>query len=458
MRCKKIYTGFWLISIFFCLAIALSSCGSTKGIALGEDSDKEGFVHKKLSNAVPVIFKQNRGSKIVVFRLVFEGGNSVIDKSLSGIENITLDLALRGSEAHPYSEIQQLEYEKSFSFTSSSGKDYSTAGFICIQRDLAEVFSIFADCIINPAFSEAEFEKQMKDISMHIASRKADPSGALGNAISKAAFTNHPYETTASVSEESFPNINLTMVRGLHQSLLNAMRLKIVVVGNFSSDLIDSFTKELENTFGQVARKAYSAPKIPKIPAVGESVRVANEQAGDTGYIAGLYSCPRRTDSDYVPYAIASMYIDDLLFAQVREKAGAVYSINTGVIGGKEMLGVLSVYKASEKKQLKKLINDAILSFNEEEISKKIDQYKNKYMTSIFSSSQISSGLASSIISSLEYHGSENAYLKRGRQIQDVEAKDVIAAYKKYFEPVARNNAVRWIIVDGKDNLSEYDF
>lgn len=455
---KKRILPLILLAVCINVTVFVTSCASTNAVPDSPAGNKNDFVRKQLSNGIPVIYRQNRGSKIVVFRLVFEGGTSAIDKSLGGIEDLTLNLALHGTEKYPYETIKQLAFEKSFSLSASSGKDYSSAGFVCIQRDLAEVLSIFTDCILNPAFLEDEYSKMMKEVSVSIASKKADPSGTLGLAISKAAFKDHPYATSTSVTEETYPNINLTMVRGLHQSLLNAFRMKIVVVGNFSDDFIESFTGELEAAFGQIGRKAYSAPKIPKISHSSETVRTANEQAGDSGYIAGLFECPNRTDSDYVPFAIASMYLDDLFFSQVREKAGSVYSINTGVIGGKQLHGVISLFKASEKKEIKKQIMEAISSFSEEDISRKLEQYKNQYITTIFSSSQTAAGLASSVVSSLEYLGSETEYLNRTEIVRAVEAKDVIAAYKKYLEPVAKRNAVQWIVVDSEKNLNEYDF
>lgn len=438
--------------------LLLSSCGSTDKIPVVEEETVEDFTVRNLSNGIPVVFKQNRGSKIVVLRLVFEGGCSSLDKSVSGIENLTLDLALQGSADYSYEKIQQLEYEKSFSLSAESGKDYSTAGFICIQRDLAEVFDIFAGCMISPTFSEEEFKRRMTEEADSISRKKADPSGALGIAMTKTVFKDHPYATTASITEDSYKNINMNLVRGLHQSLMNALRIKIVVVGNFSNSLIDDFTGELESRFGGISRKAFSLPKIPKISVGQETVKVANEQAGDTGYIAGIFECPSKDSDDYIPFAIASMYIDDLFFSQVREQAGAVYSINTGVIGGKEMAGVISVYRASAKNQLKSLICGAISSFDASLVEKKLDQYKNKYISMIFNASQTASGLAANVVSSMEYFGSESAYMHRAEKIRMVDAQQVVAAYKKYFEPLATENAACWIVVDSEKNLKEYDF
>ncbi|MBQ9622056.1 MAG: insulinase family protein [Treponema sp.] len=445
--------------VILCLAfVLLVSCGSTGNVGGKHLSPAEEFSKTQLSNGIPVVFKQNRGSKIVVLELVFEGGTSLISNDKSGIEALTLDLMLRGSEKYPYSAIQKLEYEKSFSLNSGSGKDFATAGFICIQRDLSLVLELFTDCMMNPAFSETDFNQKMTEAASSIASKKADPSGALGTAIRKSVFKGHPYESSASITEDSLANIKFSSVKEFYQNLLNAQRMKIAVVGSFSPELIKDFSAELEKSFGTIPKKAYSAPKIPKISIENKAVKIANEQAGDTGYIAGVFSCPSRTDDDYIPYALATMYLDDMLFSQVREKAGAAYSLGTGVLGGKEFAGVLEVFKATEKKNLKKLIYDTILSYDETVIDKKLDQFKNQYISSIFSSSQTAAGVASNVISSMEYWGNEKTFLSRADKVQAVSSKQVIAAYKKYLLPVAKENAAQWIIVDGKNNLAKYDF
>ena len=448
------------IFVFLLTAIlALSSCGSAKNVVSNQLGSTEDFSRRQLSNGIPVIFRQNQGSKIVVLHIIFESDGSSLDRNISGLESLTLDLMMRGSGKYPYSRIQQLEYEKSFSLSFSAGKDYSTAGFVCIQRDLAEVLDIFSDCILRPSLSDQDFNQKMREASAAIASRKSDPSGALGMALLKSAFKNHPYEASTFITEDSYPNMSLELARNLHENLLDAMRMKIVIVGNFTDDLIDDFTSELDAKFGSVEKKSFSAPKIPEIDVnYAQTVLVANERAGETGYIAGVFKYPSRGSDDCIPLAVSLMYLDDLLFSQVREKAGAVYSINSGIIGGKELLGVISVYKASEKRNLKNLIYDTILSFDEENLERKLNQYKNRYISSIFSSSQTASGLASSVISSLEYFGSEDAYLRRIETIENLTSRQVIDAYKKYVEPIARQNAAQWIVVDSEKNLSEYDF
>ena len=179
--------------------------------------------------------------------------------------------------------------------------------------------------------------------------------------------------------------------------------------------------------------------------------QLATDNASSTeetsGYSIGFFNCPERYDPDYVPFAISLMYLDDIFFDQVREKAGAVYSIGTGVLGGKQMLGAISAYKISDTENIHSLIYKAIESFpDEKQVEEKLEQYKNKYITTLFDSSQSGTGVAANIITSLEYSGKPDTYLKRSFQVQNVSARQVYSAYKKYIAPESKNK-IRWITV-----------
>ena len=144
------------------------------------------------------------------------------------------------------------------------------------------------------------------------------------------------------------------------------------------------------------------------------------------------------------------MYLDDIFFEKVREEAGAVYSIGTGILGGKELLGAISAYKISDKENINRLIMESINSFPDEKgVEEKLDQYKNKYITTIFGASQNSTGVAANIINSMEYSGDPAAYLKRSSQVVNVKPQDVVKAYKKYLaqNKGPESNPIRWVTV-----------
>lgn len=449
----------------FCFAavaiycILIISCASTFNGEPYYDDNIGDFAETSLSNGIPVVFKKNSNSKICAFRMLFDGGVALYPENKSGLDAVTFDLMLHGSKKYPYSKMQQMGYQKTFSVSSSSGKDYSVASFNCIQRDFDEVLDLFADSIMNPLLQESDFKQIMTDNASAIQRRLSDPSSVLGLEISKAIYSGHPYKTSAAVNEKSLNSISLADVKKNHEVLLDSSRIKFVVVGNIDKTERERIILLLESYFGSIAHGGYSKPDVPVVSAAKGANYGSCEQAGETGYVAGIFNIPNRDDDEYFAFALASMYLDDILFSEVREKNSAVYSIGTGVVGGKNLLGVLSVYKATEQENLKNMIQNAIKQFpSDKEVERKLSEYKNKYITSIFESSQNASGIAANIITSLEYYGAATQYLHRSARVQAVQWQNVVSAYKKYLQPIATEDCACWVVVSGSDSAKKFKF
>lgn len=443
------------IAACFCLpCFGFFSCASSRleNDAYYAENVKDFSIYS-LKNKIPVVFKKTSGGQILVLRMMFEGGTPLVPVDKAGIEGLTLSLMLHGSEKYSYEDIQNMQYSTTFSMTSSSGRDYSVAGIKCLQKDLDTVLDVFFDSVLNPSLSSDDFAQFMLNEKESLASTLSDPSGQLGVELEKEAFSSTSYASSTDITEDSINSITLDDVKAHHKRLLDAGRIKIVVVANMDTTAQKELVSKLDSFIGGIEKGSYNAPSVPKITVSGDDIRLRNAQAGTSGYSIGFFDCPERYDSDYVPFAIALMYLDDIFFGQVREQAGAVYSIGTGVIGGKEMLGVISAYKISDNENIRTLIYKAIDSFPvEKEAEKKLDQYKNKYITTLFDSTQSGSGVAASIITSIEYSGKPDSYLRRSAEVQKVKASDVVAAYKKYIAQDGKDggsasNKIRWITV-----------
>ncbi len=463
MKKFNFFTRLFTVSTLLIFSLALVSCASTRADGGISDQVKADFSEAELSNGIPVVFKRNKSGQIFALRMIIEGGVALYPQEKSGIENVALSMIFHGSEKYPYEDIQKLEYEKSFSMSASAGKDYSVAGFTCIYRDFDSVFDLFADSFKNPLMKEDDFDRIMAGEKESVARTMADPSGLLGYLLNQTAYKGHPYSTSTGATVDSVDKITLEEVKRHAENLKNAARIKFVIVGELSSAEQKKILSKLESQFGSLEKSEYTKPEIAQINVEGETVYGSSEQAGNTGYAIAYFKGPDRYDDDYVAYALAGMYIDDLLFAKVREENGACYSIGTGVLGGRDMLGALSVYKATKANDLQKIINEAVDSFPPvDEIRRTLDQHKNKYITSLFSSSQNTAGVASNVCTSLEYSGIPEKYLYRSAEVTAVTAEQVYSAWQKYFARSSEKaggepNKWRWVSVSGPKAKYNFD-
>lgn len=441
------------------LAVSFISCASSGTVEKNDAyyiENKKTFSYKQLSNGIPVVFKRTSGGEIFVLRMVFEGGTPLIPVQKAGLEELTMDLMFHGSKEFSYEDIQNMQFNLSFSMSNSSGRDYSVAGIKCLKKDLDSVLSVFADAIINPVLSQKDFDQFMINRREGLNSSLSRPESQLGIELEKAAFTGTAYESSTDITEESINSITLEDVKKHWEKLLDAKRIKFVVVADLNEEGQKAFVNKLNSYFGSLKKGDWKKPSVAKITVKGEDVYITNPQAGTAGYSIGFFDCPERYNQDYIPFAMCLLYLDDIFFKEVREKAGAVYSINTGVLGGKDMLGAISCYKISDVKNIRMHVEKAIDLFPDtQEIEAKLDQYKNKYITTLFGSAQSGTGVAANIINSIEYSESAESYLRRSQEVQQVQAKDITEAYKKYLAQNPQKagktvNKIRWVTVSAE--------
>lgn len=454
-----------ILALLFSMGCASSSASSQGGSTYYDDNSKD-FSEASLANGVPVVFKRQQG-KTAWVGLVIAGGAVLVPADKGGLEDVTLSLLLHGSARYPYSELQRMQHEQSFSIAWSAAREYALVSASFILRDLDDVLSVLGDGFLHPLLQETDFTTIMTAERQRLQREATDPSGVLGTELAAAAFEGHPYASSCEVTLQTADAISLDDVRVHHETLLNASRLAVVAVGDFDTALQKQLVSQLDATVGTVSTAPFARADVPPltVDAAASTVYAICETAGDTGYIAGIRACPDRTTSEYVAYAIAGMYLDDLLFAQVREQHGAVYSIGSGVLGGRQLLDALSLYKATERQMLQRYVYEAVESFPDEaSIAQTLDRYKNKYITTLFSSSQTVGGIAGNIVRSLIYYGSPTQYLRRAEQVQAVTATDVADVYAKYLALSADRaaggvvNPIRWVVVSGADVVHEFVF
>lgn len=425
------------------------------------------FSSKELSNGVQLIIKKH-STPFIAVRFVIEGGVSLLKESYSGLENITLELMLK--ESRNFSAEKTLELQKShdFSITFGSKKDYSYIELRCAEKDFSTAFPVFADRILNPIFKEDSFNKIIEEKKASVEKNKLNPNFMISTLLRKAAYENHPYLTSPSVTPESLEKISIGNVRQYHKKLLAKEKISIIAVGNFFDETEESSEKaqrvssgeilaKIDEAFGSTSTIPETGITIPEIPALDfynheRITQKESAQFGEECYAVAYFNAPDRFDSKYVPYVFAGMIIDDILFDEVKHKntaESAVQSLGCGIMAGKYQTGVISIFKAKTADGLVDSIDDAIAAFPKEKvIRKELNRYKKDYIMALYEKNLDVSGVADNITTSLIYAKNPTKYLERPDQIEYVTAKQILEAYKTYFDK--KNNPRKWLLLTGK--------
>lgn len=296
---------------------------------------------------------------------------------------------------------------------------------------------ILSDMILNPAFPEAEFEKEKQVILEELASYNDSVGHVLNQAMNQAFYSNYQALDVIG-TEESIKSITLDDVKRFYAQFY---RPENMVVSVTSSHNVKWTEAVLEKYFGKADGVANflltEEPTSIKDTKVIDVIRDELEQA----HVSLAFESVKFSSKDSMAASVLGVILgdgmDSRLFQEVREKANLVYGISAGHQAGRTngefevsfqtRLSNLEQAKAIIRVELEKISN--ALPTEEE-----VERSKNKLRTGIYRSRQ--SGESMTIKAITRYFMDRKTVPSIGatnRKLTKVTAADITRVAKKIF-------------------------
>ncbi|TFG82533.1 MAG: insulinase family protein [Spirochaetales bacterium] len=419
---------------------------------------------RTLSNGVTLIIKKNPANRVFSLKVAFKGGVALTPTGKAGIEAMTLALMARGSQKYSYQDLQRIQYEKSSSIGyTSAGYDWSSFDLNTIDKYWDEMFAIFADCVLRPAFDSSQFNLVQNDFRVIVQKSLADPYNYAVSKLHEKIFVGHPYEEDFAGTPASISAMTLADLIEYYTTTMSADRMAVVAVGNFDADKL---TAALNATIGTIPRRAIAVPSVPRREAKPAVYLEKFDKSKGIAYVRGDYPIADIKSPDFPTLQLAYSMLNELLFSIVRTDHGACYSTWANAHGFLDSYGSLVVYKTDQPGAVKGWLDESIallasgktlnLKGGDQKyapIAQTIEAYKAKYVNAFYGNQQTNAEMAAQLASSLVYFGDAVEYLKFIDKIQAISAEDVVAAVKAYVVAAP----VSWIVVGDAAMLNKVD-
>jgi zinc protease len=419
-----------------------------------------GIETRTLANGVTLIVKKNPANRVFTMKLAFRGGSAMTSPQKAGIEAMTLAMMARGSDSYPYAAIQRVQYEKSSAIGySAASYDWASFDLNTLDKYWNEMFTIFADCAMNPAFDPAQFAVVQNDFKVALQRSLADPYNFAVTTLHDRMFAGHPYAAEFGGNPGSVAGITLDDIKEYYHEAMGADRLVVVAVGNFDAD---ELTASLNATIGSLPRSGIAVPAIGLFKPEQVLHLVPFEKSPGVAYVRGDYPIADRNSPDFVTLQLAYAMLDELLFSIVRTDHGAAYSVWARAFGFASPYGSLVVYRTDRPGQAKGWVDEAMALLASGKtmnlkgggstyasIASTLDAYKAKYINQFYSSQQTNAEMAAQLATSYIYTGDHLDYLRFIDKINAVRAEDVVAAVRTYVVGAP----ISWIIVSDQATL-----
>ncbi len=467
-----------LFALVFAFEMSIISCATSRPAKLPDSvsSDASDFAVQEqggvqqftLENGIPVYIKENHSNRLVSLYVIVRGGTALLKPEYSGLEMALMRMMKSGSEKYSYSDLQDLLYRTHADFFGFAQTEGSGLGIECLDYYFDDLLMALADGFLHPAFGENEFTTMKKEYSQRLQSTLNDPSSLAFYTAVKSIYKNHPYETQPSVTLESIDNITIENMQNLHAKILDARRISIVVVGNIKASKI---AKKLNTLFSSIPalEDNFILPEVKPVIMGDKNSVLANPSAAGTGFMIQCFTTPAVTDADYAAACLASDMYSDVLYQVVREEHGACYTPSSAVLSSKAPFGAVVLYRVSDLENASSYVREAqkIMesgkliagrnadnSFVFEQVSGRLESYKNMYINRKYAQMQTNSGVAGRIGGSIFQFGdavSADAMVEKARAVT---ADDIQRVFEKYFVQGKK----QWFCVTGPGDENKIKF
>lgn len=204
-----------------------------------------------LSNGLEVVLAERKTVPIVNIALQFDAGYAADSFGKLGASSFTMSMLDEGTASRTALEISAEAETLGANISTNSNLDMSTARLSSLKNNLKPSIDLFADIILNPAFSDEEIERARQRWIAGIEQEKTQPVAiALRNLPPLIYGSDHAYgiPLTGSGTEESINSLTREDLVNFHSTWIRPSNGTLYVVGDTT---MDEVLPVLEKAFGK---------------------------------------------------------------------------------------------------------------------------------------------------------------------------------------------------------------
>lgn len=294
---------------------------------LGEIQIPE-FERYELENGLVVYLMEDHDLPLVRGSATFRTGSYLVSPNQVGLADITGEaMRLGGTLNHSPDELNEMLEQRAASVETSIGSTAGSASFSTLTEDLDEVFGLFTNVIMQPAFDPGMFELIKGRTTGGIARRNDDPGDIVSREFSKLIYGDQsPYART--VEYASLDNISRDDVVSFYKETIAPENTILGIVGDFEPAAMKSMIEAQLGEWECIHEGDMPAPPAGSQQQAGVFVIDQPQLTQSTiriGHIGGELRNPY-----HAPMAVLNEVLNGFggrLFNEIRSRQGLAYSV-----------------------------------------------------------------------------------------------------------------------------------
>jgi zinc protease len=276
-------------------------------------------------------------------RAAFVSGLRFETEENNGLTTLLSRMLTRGTASLGAEEIQHVMDACAGSISGAGGRNSVSLRAEALSRHFDRAFTLFADCLLDPAFPEEELERERNLQLQEITAREDRPSSLAFDAFSRALFQRHPYRLPQIGERATVERLDAEQLRAHHHRFHDPSRMVLAIIGDVNR------TEALERArtlFGGAGESPGPLPEVSHDSPPTERRRVHRTLARAQAHVVMGFQGLTLFDPDRHALEVLSTVLSGMggrLFTELRDKRSMAYTVTSLAVEGIDP-GYFAVY------------------------------------------------------------------------------------------------------------------
>jgi zinc protease len=299
------------------------------GVVFGSEQAVAAKIQRVVSpGGIEAWLEEEHAVPLITISFAFKGGNSQDPVGKEGVANLLTTLFDEGAGDLDGQTFQAREEDLSMEMSFSQERDGFYGEFKALSENRDASFDLLAAAVQHPHFADEAIGRMQRDVDAQIRREEKSPDAIAGKTWTALAFPGHPYGRPSNGTEATLKALTRADVVDYYTRVFAKDGLKIGVTGDIDAATLGPL---LDKVFGSLPAKQNLLPVADVVPKSG--MVSVDYQTPQTIIRFGAPG-PKRTDPDFMAtylmnYVLGGGGFSSWLYAEVREKRGLAYSVDT---------------------------------------------------------------------------------------------------------------------------------
>ncbi len=279
--------------------------------------------------------KKTRGATVNA-RISIHFGEEKSLENLDFVASALGQMLMRGTQKHSRQEIKDT-FDRLQARVGVSGSATGASASLETKREnLAEVLTLVAEILKEPAFPESEFEPMRQEWLAGLEQQRNDPQ-----TLAVLEFQRHmnPYPKgdiryipTLDEEAAAIQELTLESIRKFYDDFYGGSKMEVSLVGDFDEKAISQLVGELFGSWKSPGPYTRIPSLYFDVPPIHRSIETPDKQ--NAMFLAGLNLEMRDDDPDYPALVLANYmmgggFLNSRLAVRIRQKDGLSYGVGS---------------------------------------------------------------------------------------------------------------------------------